>query len=194
MRRSQTRDAAALLIHHQHRASAAGPGAGAAISAASCGGAWMLRANRMTPHGGLARNSRSLVGCQRQSGDPNDGGFQKSATEQFSSLAAQPLTERRRLRRVGKATGAHPPQRVAVMVDLAESGLDAGRAGQACAWTDDPTRPSQPPRNARRRAGPSAPLAAGAAIGCLSGATAGFAATGLGGAVGHSRHGRRSRA
>ncbi len=57
VRRSQAGDPAALLIHHEHGAWAAARGASVGQQRASWAGSWMLRANRMTPQGGCARNS-----------------------------------------------------------------------------------------------------------------------------------------
>ena len=86
VRRTQSRDAAAFLIHHQHRASRQ--------DAAQVGGQRRKLRRRLDVAGEqddaarrLGAEQRGLVGRQRRPGDPDDGGFQKSATEQPAPLA-----------------------------------------------------------------------------------------------------------
>ena len=157
----------------------AGRGAGRRSARQAAPGDWMLRANRMTPHGGCAAEQRGLIGRQRRPGDADDGGLQKSATEQPAPLARTRLAERGGLRRVGEPAGAHAPQRVAVVFDLAECGLRwpsrSGRRLDRRCHSDlrrvlGPHRGELHQCTARRRR----------RCGCLSGAAAGFAATGFG--------------
>ncbi len=122
MRRTQTRDATALLIHHQQRAHRQDPAQVSDQRGKLRRGLNVAREQNDTARRVGAKH-RSLVGCQRQSANPNDGGLQKSATEQFNPLARSRSQKDVACAVSEKPPNAHPPQRVAVVVDLAEGGL-----------------------------------------------------------------------
>ena len=105
MRRTQARDAPALLIHHQQRASRQDP-----AEVGDQRGKLLRALDVACEQDDAARwigaKQRSLLGCQRQSANPDDGGLQKSATEQSS-----PLARSRSQNEVACAESEKPPVR-----------------------------------------------------------------------------------
>ena len=133
--------------------------------------------------GGCAPEQRRLVGRQRRAGDPDDGGLQNSATEQPTPLARIRSQKLLACAHVAEAAGAHPPQRPAVVLGLADRRLALAAAGRAGASTAAATRPSRRPRSPPRRAGPRAVAPPGACPPAQRASAAG-AAAGLAAAAG----------
>ena len=125
----------------------------------------------------IGAEQRGLVGRQRRPGDPDDGGLQKSATEQPA-----PLARTRSQNAVACAVSAKPPVRTRHNAwpscsVLLNAGC-ADRAGRACASTAAATPTFAASSECTAASCTSAPFAAGAAPVLLR-RDAGFAATGL---------------
>ena len=161
---------------------AAGRGAAPRSAARSWAGDSMLRANRITPHGGWAREQR----CLARPRPPSPAMPTMAAFRSRRPSSRAPLARTRSQNAVAWAMSPKPPVRtrhsvVAVVLDLADRRPPLAPAGQACGASAAATRPSPHPRSAPPPAGPACPCLPGSGArrsdsggSRLSGTAAGF--------------------